>query len=145
MWLWWSGTGATPADVDRLWQAFLRRFDIEHTFRLLKQTTWMDLPEGPHPAGGRPVDLDRAGRLHPAAPGRPLAADLRRPWERPAPPQRLTPARVRRGFRRLRPQLSCPAGAPKPSRPGPGRPAGTTPDGLKIKLGPVPEGITAVH
>jgi hypothetical protein len=27
---------------------------------------------------------------------RPLAADLRRPWERPAPPGRLTPARVRR-------------------------------------------------
>ncbi len=30
---------------------------------------------------------------------RPLAADLRLPWERPAPPGRLTPARVRRGFR----------------------------------------------
>ena len=29
---------------------------------------------------------------------RPLAADLRLPWERPAPPGRLTPARVRRGF-----------------------------------------------
>jgi hypothetical protein len=28
---------------------------------------------------------------------RPLAADLRHPWERPAPPGRLTPARVRRG------------------------------------------------
>ena len=33
---------------------------------------------------------------------RPLAADLRRPWERPAEPGRLTPARVRRGFRNLR-------------------------------------------
>jgi len=28
---------------------------------------------------------------------RPPAADLRRPWEKPAPPGRLTPARVRRG------------------------------------------------
>jgi hypothetical protein len=36
--LWTSATGATPADVDRWWQAFLRRFDLEHTFRLLKQT-----------------------------------------------------------------------------------------------------------
>jgi hypothetical protein len=26
-----------PADVDRLWQAFLRRFDLEHTFRMFKQ------------------------------------------------------------------------------------------------------------
>ncbi|WP_369525735.1 hypothetical protein [Streptomyces chartreusis] len=36
--LWWSGTGASTADVDRCWQSFLRRFDLEHTFRLFKQT-----------------------------------------------------------------------------------------------------------
>lgn len=36
--LWWSGTAATEAEVDRCWQSFLRRFDIEHTFRLFKQT-----------------------------------------------------------------------------------------------------------
>ncbi|QYC40393.1 hypothetical protein Nocox_13885 [Nonomuraea coxensis DSM 45129] len=36
----------------------------------------------------------------------------------------LTPARVRRGFRNLRPALAQPAGAPKPSRPGPRRPPG---------------------
>jgi hypothetical protein len=29
VWLWWSATGAAPADVDRCWQAFLRRFDLE--------------------------------------------------------------------------------------------------------------------
>ncbi len=29
LWLWWSGTGAEPAEVDRCWQAFLRRFDLE--------------------------------------------------------------------------------------------------------------------
>jgi hypothetical protein len=38
VWLWWSGTGATEADVDRCRQSFLRLFDIEHTFRLFKQT-----------------------------------------------------------------------------------------------------------
>jgi hypothetical protein len=30
VWLWFSGTGTAPAGVDRLWQAFLRRFDLEH-------------------------------------------------------------------------------------------------------------------
>lgn len=45
VWLWWSETDATPADVDRLWQAFLRRFDIEHTFRLLKQTLGWTCPK----------------------------------------------------------------------------------------------------
>ncbi|GGN58671.1 hypothetical protein GCM10011579_022330 [Streptomyces albiflavescens] len=38
VWLRSSKTGTTDADVDRAWQAFLRRFDLEHTFRLLKQT-----------------------------------------------------------------------------------------------------------
>ena len=54
---------------------------------------------------------------------RPLAADLRCPRERPAEPGRLTPARVRRGFRNLRPTPHCPARAPS-GRPGPGRPLG---------------------
>lgn len=53
------------------------------------------------------------------------AADLRRPWEKPAEPGWLTPARVRRGFRNLCPHLTCPARAPKPSTPGPGRPLGS--------------------
>jgi hypothetical protein len=35
---------------------------------------------------------------------RPLVADLRRPWRKPSPPDRLIPARVRRDFRRLRPK-----------------------------------------
>ncbi len=54
-----------------------------------------------------------------------LATDLRRPWEKPAQPGRLTPARVRRGFRHLRQATTRPARAPKPSRPGPGRPKGS--------------------
>jgi hypothetical protein len=31
LWLWWSKTGATAVDVDRCWQAFLRRFDVERS------------------------------------------------------------------------------------------------------------------
>ncbi|KPH99340.1 hypothetical protein OV450_5278 [Actinobacteria bacterium OV450] len=45
VWLWWSGTSADPTDVDRCWQAFLRRFDVEHTFRLLKQTLGWTRPK----------------------------------------------------------------------------------------------------
>ena len=33
---------------------------------------------------------------------RPLAADIRLPWQQPCEPGRHTPARVRRGFRHLR-------------------------------------------
>ncbi|HUL27625.1 MAG TPA: NF041680 family putative transposase [Streptosporangiaceae bacterium] len=125
VWLWWSATGATPADVDRCWQAFLRRFDIEHTFRLFKQVLGWTAPKICDPAAA-----DRWTWLIIACHAqlrlaRPLAADLRRPWERPAPPGRLTPARVRRGFRNIRAKITCPAGAPKPRKPGPGRPPGS--------------------
>jgi hypothetical protein len=90
VWLWCSAVDLTSADVDRLWQAFLRRFDIEHTFRMWKQTLGWTTPKlrDPH------------------------AAD------------RLTPTRVRRAFRHLRATTGCPAAAPKPTRPGPGRPPG---------------------
>jgi hypothetical protein len=125
MWLWCSATGALPGDVDRCWQAFLRRFDLEHTFRLFKQVLGWTTPKIRDPAAA-----DRWTWLIIACHAqlrlaRPLAADLRRPWERPAPPGRLTPARVRRGFRNIRGKAAQPAGAPKPGKPGPGRPPGS--------------------
>jgi hypothetical protein len=124
VWLWHSRTDIEPLQVDLLWQAFLRRFDIEHTFRLLKQTLGWVCPKIRTPqAADRWTWLVLAAYTQLRL-ARPLAADLRRPWEQPTAQHRLTPARVRRGFRHLRPQLSCPAGAPKPSRPGPGRPPG---------------------
>src|SRR5205823_2627333 len=71
---------------------------------------------------------------------RPLADDLRLPWERPALPGRLTPARVRRGFRNIRATIPRLAGAPKPGKPGPGRPRGCPgPSGLRILIGSSPE------
>jgi hypothetical protein len=54
-----------------------------------------------------------------------LAADIRLPWQRPCPDGRLTPARVRRGFRHIRQALPDLASAPKPGKPGPGRPPGS--------------------
>jgi hypothetical protein len=50
LWLWFSNTAATAADTDRLWQTFLRRFDLEHTFRFLKQTLGWTTPRVRRPA-----------------------------------------------------------------------------------------------
>jgi hypothetical protein len=125
VWLWSSATGAAPGQVDRLWQAFLRRFDLEHTFRLFKQVLGWTAPKIRNPeAADRWTWLIIAchAQLRLA---RPLADDLRLPWERPAPPGRLTPARVRRGFRNIHATMPCLAGAPKPGKPGPGRPPGS--------------------
>ena len=125
VWLWWSRVGATGDDVDRCWQAFLRRFDIEHTFRLFKQTLGWTVPQLRDPrSADRWTWLIIAGYTQLRL-ARCLATDLRRPWEKPVPPDRLSPARVRRGFRNIHAKTGSPAGAPKPSRPGPGRPPGS--------------------
>ena len=125
VWLWFSRTRAAPGEVDRLWQAFLRRFDLEHTFRLFKQVLGWTAPKLRDPAAADRwtwliITCHTQLRL-----ARPLADDLRLPWERPAPPGRLTPARVRRGFRNIHATMPCLAGAPKPATPGPGRPPGS--------------------
>ncbi len=125
VWLWSSKTGATDTDVDRAWQAFLRRFDLEHTFRLFKQTLGWTKPRLREPeAADRWTWLIIAAYTQLRL-ARPLTQDLRHPWEKPTAPGRLTPARVRRTFRNLRQHMPCPARAPKPHRPGSGRPPGT--------------------
>jgi hypothetical protein len=125
VWLWFSRTAAAPDEGDKLWQAFLRRFDLEHTFRLFKQVLGWTVPKIRDPRAADQwtwIIITAHAQLRLA---RPLAADLRRPWERPAPPGRLTPARVRRGFRNIHAKAAQPAGAPKPGKPGPGRPPGS--------------------
>jgi hypothetical protein len=125
VWLWASAIGATPDDVDRWWRCYLRRFDLEHTFRLWKQTLGWTAPKIRSPeAADRWTWLIIAAHTQLRL-ARHLVDDLRHPWEKPAAPGRLTPARVRRGFRNIRPTLPLPAGAPKPSTPGPGRPPGS--------------------
>ncbi|MEV4172449.1 hypothetical protein [Nonomuraea sp. NPDC049709] len=125
VWLWWSGTGANAADVDRLWQVFLRRFDLEHTFRLFKQTLGWTVPKIRDPESADRWTWLILAVYTQLRLARSLATDLRRPWEKPAPPERLTPARVRRGFRNLRWKMPSPAGAPKLGKPGPGHPPGS--------------------
>jgi DDE family transposase len=125
MWLWHAGPG--PLSLDELWRAYLARFDIEHAIRTLKGTLGLTAAKV-----RTPQQADRWARVVIAAHAqlllaRPLAADLRRPWEKPLDPARpLTPGRVRRGFRNIHRGLGTPARVPKPARPGPGRPKGSS-------------------
>lgn len=115
-----------PPEV-RHW--LVRRFDLEHTFRMIKQTLGWTRPKFRTPeAGHRWTWLVIATHTQLRLLRR-AAADLRRPWEQSAEPGRLTLARIRRRCRNLRPHLACPARASKPSRPGPeDRPARRTSD-----------------
>ncbi|HUY50887.1 MAG TPA: hypothetical protein VMV92_35135 [Streptosporangiaceae bacterium] len=102
-----------------MWQAFLRRFDLEHTFRLFKQVLGWTAPKIRDPQAADRwtwLIITAHAQLRLA---RPLAADLRLPWERPAPPGRLTrPGSAAGSGTSTRP---CPAWPVRrnPANPGP--------------------------
>jgi hypothetical protein len=123
LWLWWSGEGG--ADLDLIWRAYCRRFDLEHTIRFVKQTLGWTAPRVRHPE-----QADRWTWLVLAAYAqlrlaRAIVADARLPWERPQRPRRLTPTRVLRGFAALLAVTGTPADPPKPCGRSPGRAKGS--------------------
>jgi hypothetical protein len=123
LWLWWYGPGVP--DLDLLWRAYVRRFDLEHTFRFLKQTLGWTTPRVRHPE-----QADRWTWLVVAAYTqlrlfRSMVSDQRLPWQPSLSPEHLTPGRVRRGVLALLPTLGSPASPPKPCGRSPGRPKGS--------------------
>ena len=125
VWLWCSAAGRAPGEVDRLWQASLRRFDLEHTFRLFNQVLGWTIPKIRDPqVADRWTWLIIAchAQLRLA---RLLADDLRLPWNAQLP-RAADPGPGPPGFRNIRATMPCLAGAPKPGKlPGPGRPPGS--------------------
>jgi DDE superfamily endonuclease len=123
--LWHAGPG--PLSPDEPWRACLARSDIEHAFKTLKHALGLTAAKVRTPG-----QADRWARIVMAAHAqlllaRPLTSGLRRPWEKqPGPARPLAPGRVRRGFRNIRRELGTPARVAKPSRPGPGRPKGSS-------------------
>ena len=122
LWFWWHGP--IPPDLAEIWQAYLARFSIEHTFRFFKQTLRWTTPKLRSPASA-----DRWTWLLILAYvqlrlARDAVGDVRLPWQPPLPPERRTPARVRRGFSHLLPTLGSPVTVPKPCGRSPGRPTG---------------------
>ena len=80
LWLFWSGPN--EPDLERCWRAYLRRFDIEHTFRFIKNTMGWTAP-----SLCTPDQADRwtwliVGALTQLRLARGLVDDLRLPWER---------------------------------------------------------------
>lgn len=127
LWLWYSGPDANEPDLDLLdllWHSYVRRFNLEHTFRFLKQTlNWTA------PRIRLPEQADRWTWLVLVAYtqlrlARACVADQRLPWERQLEPSQLTPYRVRRRFWTLLAQVGTPARPPKPCGRSPGRPKG---------------------
>jgi hypothetical protein len=64
LWLWWSGPG--EPDLDLCLHAYLHRFDLEHTYRFVKNTLGWTTPSLRAPRASRPLDLAHRRRLCPA-------------------------------------------------------------------------------
>lgn len=137
VWLWASKpVPDSEAEVDHWWSMFIRRFDLEHTFRFLKQSLGWSRPRLRDPqAADRWTWLIIAAHTQLRL-ARPLAADCRLPWQKPLTTAQLTPARVRAGYRSIHQKLVNPASPPKASRAGPGRPKGH-PNARKAPIPPI--------
>jgi hypothetical protein len=111
-------------DLELLWRSYVRRFDLEHTIRFLKQGMGWTTPRV-----RPPEQADRWTWLIVAAftqlrLARAYVEDLRLPWERRYDSGRLTPTRVHRVVSTLLAHLGTPAKPPKPCGRSPGRPKG---------------------
>jgi hypothetical protein len=104
---------SAPAGFGKTTVLTLRRKDARQRHVLAAHGMRWHAPRGPR------------GPRVPAPLGTVARHSRLRPWERPAPPGRLTPARVRRGFRNLHPKTTHAASAPRPGKAGPGRPPGS--------------------
>jgi hypothetical protein len=126
LWLAWIG-GPLPNDLLELWRWYSLRFTAEHGFRFLKHDLgWTTVrPAHPHAADRWSWLLALALWLLWLA--RPLVADQRLPWERPLPPERLTPARVRRACGPVLLRLGSPARPVRTRGKAPGRRPGQRP------------------
>jgi len=127
LWLWWTAPPGTACDLDVIWRGYLRRFDAEHGFRFEKGTLGWTCARPRTPEQADLWTWLVIAAYAQLCLARRSAPDLRRPWERPVRPGKdPSPVRARRSFRHVRARLGTPARVPKPSRPGPGRPKGSS-------------------
>jgi hypothetical protein len=122
LWFWWWGP--VPPNLEEVWQAYIARYSIEHTFRFFKQTLKWTTPKLRAPAAADRWTWLLLLAFVQLRLARDQVAAVHLPWQRPLPPERRTPARVRRGFSSLLAHLGSPVNAPKPCGRSPGRPKG---------------------
>lgn len=126
LWLAWVG-GPLPEDLLDLWRWYTARFTAEHGFRFLKQELGWTTVRPRDPAAADRWSWLLALGLWQLWLARDLVADHRLPWERPLPPDRLTPGRVRRALGRDLSRVGTPARPCRRRGKSPGRRPGQCP------------------
>jgi hypothetical protein len=123
LWLWWAGVGVP--DVDLLWRAYVRRFDLEYTLRFCTQSLGWTKPRVRSPEHADRWTWLVVATYTQLRLTRSWVADRRLPWERPRDLGKLIPCRVRRAHSALLPLVGTPASPPQPCGRSPGRPTGS--------------------
>ena len=120
--LWMAWVGQEPPPLGEWWRLYLRRFAIDHWYRLAKQRLHWVLPRV-----STPEQAERWSDLLPLVTwelwlARRLVADKPHPWQKRQ--ALLTPGRVAQGIGGVLAVIGTPAQAPKPRGKAPGWPRG---------------------
>ena len=112
----------TPPDLAEVWQAYIARFSIEHTFRFFKQTLHWTTPKlrSPHAADRWTWLLILAYVQLRFA--RDAVTDVRLPGSRRCQPSDAPPPGSDAAFRTLLPRLGSPVSGQNPADARPGVP-----------------------
>ncbi len=116
LWLVW--VGQSQPCLELIWRQYLRRFAVDHWYRLLKQRLHWTLPQL-----STPQQCERWSDLMPMLTwelwlARDLVAQHHLPWQKPL--SNLTPGRVAQSISLLLPEIGTPAISPKPRGKSPG-------------------------
>lgn len=116
LWLVWVGESLPSLEL--IWRQYLRRFAVDHWYRLLKQRLHWTLPQL-----RTPQQCERWSDLMPMLTwelwlARDLVAQHHLPWQKPL--SNLTPGRVAQSISLLLPEIGTPAISPKPRGKSPG-------------------------
>ena len=131
LWLLVMGQRGKELSLSEAWEAYRRRYDVEHFFRFGKQRLLMtsyQTPEVQHEENWWQIAQLAYVQLWLA---RCLAEAMPRPWERYLPQfqtqserQESSPSMVQRDFGRIIQEIGTPAQSPKPRGKSPGRAKG---------------------
>jgi hypothetical protein len=127
LWLIVMGKRRTELTLLDIYQAYLKRYDLEHFFRFGKQKLLLDkfqTPDDNHEENWWRLVALAYLQLWVA---KDWVSQLPRPWERYLPSvlnKLVTPAAAQRDFGRIIRQIGTPSPAPKPRGKSPGRPKG---------------------
>lgn len=123
VWLGYCGEQKLPLR-DATWRQYLNRYVIEHWYRFIKQSLNWTLPQlgtAEQSQLWSSLLLIASWQLWLARCG---TQDNPRPWQKPQPPEKMTPGRVHRGMSGVFAGIGTPAQAPKARGKSPGWPVG---------------------